>query len=521
MLQHQFLGPVFGYTTANETTLWLRGYQGKKAFVRYRQESSPWCMHDNFTLIDFLDYAGVCTLPFALPNQQLHVEALLLDANCQAPGPDDRRWTTDLSKVTGSVSPAPADKKQGIEFLFGSCAHRGYGPLRQGDKVFETMIRHKHHLDSDFFLMAGDQVYADHPINKVIPLFPLLGANRAPKKTEQYFERYRNDFSRKNLRQVLAHLPVYMMFDDHEVVNNWGGYWYRQPEKTGKGKYHPTTLQRGMTAYLAYQALHSDRFSKQSPTDLAARLSVAGEAKQSWSYQFSCGLADFFVLDARTERTAPQTKTDPNGDAAMMLSKETEEQLIDFMQQKDVPEAELRYKFIVSPVPIAPDTNHDVNKDEHRIDTWRSYPKQRERILKACKKVPLRPVFLGGDLHLSTCLTIRSREDEMFEVPTIVSSALNWVIFGIQRESKKNFALRKIEQGTLVQDMADLKRNPLNRTGEFYVDGFNQMASCMKNNYMKISVTAEEIVATIYEAEDGSVHGTPWVFSKARLRGQA
>lgn len=509
MRKHNFLGPIFGSTTDKYTTLWLRGIENKEAFIRFRQNKEPW----QITTIKFikeLDFTGVCKLKFNESEKRMEIEAILLDTGSEKTLPNSSIWERNKNKVIGSVSPAP-DSKQEISFLFGSCAHRGYGLFRQGDKVFKTIINKKHHLQNDFFLMAGDQVYADHPINNLIPLFPWFWVNTAPKSLKIFFERYRNDFSRPNFRELLSSLPVYMMFDDHEVENNWGGFKYRHEVIDAGDKLNPQILKNGMTAYLAYQALHSENFSQKSIKELIARINESPKAKKNWGYKFSYGLADFIILDVRTERTDPKSKT------PQMLSEEQILKIIEFINQDNVDEADLRYKFIVSPVPIAPDTNHDVGSGTPQIDTWRSYPEQRDRILKECVKAKLRPIFLGGDLHVSTCLTIRSHSDQKFEVPTIISSGLNWITFGIQRESQNDFALHKIEKGTLVTETADLKRDPFKRKGDFYVDGFELMKSCMRNNYMRINVTKNSIIATIYKAKDGSIHDSSWVYEKTRL----
>ncbi len=67
-------------------------------------------------------------------------------------------------------------------FIFGSCRHYGYTDNRQGDKAFRNIVEGKLH-SSDFLLMCGDQIYADHKTSK-FGFIPPWKLNKPPKGSD-------------------------------------------------------------------------------------------------------------------------------------------------------------------------------------------------------------------------------------------------------------------------------------------------------------------------------------------------
>ena len=76
--------------------------------------------------------------------------------------------------------------------------------------------------------MMGDQVYLDEdkPDTSSSEHFDSSPARRR----EAMAEKYRLNWSRDPVRRVLANVPTYMMWDDHDIRDGWGSSAGRQPD---------------------------------------------------------------------------------------------------------------------------------------------------------------------------------------------------------------------------------------------------------------------------------------------------
>jgi alkaline phosphatase D len=95
----------------------------------------------------------------------------------------------------------------------------GLGRCRQevgGYPVFEVMRQPR----PDFFLFLGDTIYGDH----VCPSPPNEpGADFTASTLSEYRARHRYQRGAEALRRFLEMVPVYVIWDDHDVKNNFAG----------------------------------------------------------------------------------------------------------------------------------------------------------------------------------------------------------------------------------------------------------------------------------------------------------
>ena len=141
------------------------------------------------------------------------------------------------------------------------------------------------------------------------------------------------------MRCVLANIPTYMVFDDHEVTDDWN---LNEPWRTkvGKSALGTRVLANGLAAYLAFQAWGNEpeKFSDSLFDLLERRLEdpgVDGSADQDFDrellrirdWQFVAPTTPkTLFLDTRTRRGTSSTTEDwmwhavrdPNGTAASM-----------------------------------------------------------------------------------------------------------------------------------------------------------------------------------------------------------
>ncbi len=201
-------------------------------------------------------------------------------------------------------------------------------------------------------LLIGDQIYADQPSQTIKQQYPQLQAGA--KTFEDFAILYEYVWTQdSDVRQVLACIPTYMIFDDHEITNNWNitPQWYATLLKNGQEQ----VLVDGLIAYWVYQGwgnltqrddtryplLHLMQEGEQSGVDILETLrsfitrEISGEQSRRWHYKIET-MPPIFVLDARSERTTvfTQQQDDIYG-PTRILSKAQMQELATWMQKHD------------------------------------------------------------------------------------------------------------------------------------------------------------------------------------------
>jgi len=231
------------------------------------------------------------------------------------------------------------DSTEPLSFGGTSCTSAQFG------HEFDTLRRAAHCGELDFFMHAGDHVYADE-------------ANTL----EEYRAVYERTFSRTGLRALHESTSLYVCWDDHEVQNNWEGETV-----------DPERLRDARRAFLEH---HAWTGGWQRPRRLYERF--------RWGRT-----VELFVLDARGERR-PSTRRGPD---AQYLSNEQLQWLIDGVRSSPA-----RFKCVLNSVPI---TRFGGLFALAESDRWQGYPAQRDRLLRAIEGV--RGLwFLSGDFHFGS-----------------------------------------------------------------------------------------------------------------------
>jgi alkaline phosphatase D len=241
-------------------------------------------------------------------------------------------------EVAGSFTTAPADDAEaGFSFVFGGCLG-GQGYCRNpetGWDIFNTMAGQ----NPDFFLMVGDGVYVDSacPIedNRNV-----AGAETVATDLAGFYGRYKYHLEDSAYASFLAQTPVYVTWDDHEILDNFGGKELL--------RLNPDLFNEGRKAFFDYWPL------------------ATNEASQIYR-QFSYGAhADFFVLDTRSYRD-PLVNWDPSpvtGVHKTMLGAEQFAWL-----QESLAASDATWKFIITSVPVSYPTGFPQPQVEGR-DSW-------------------------------------------------------------------------------------------------------------------------------------------------------
>lgn len=129
--------------------------------------------------------------------------------------------------VAGRFRTAPTTARD-VSFLWsGDTAGQGWGidESRGGMGIYETMRGHR----PDFFIHSGDTVYADGPLKPEAEMpngeiWRNLMTEEKSKVAETLHEfrhQWLYNMMDSHVRAFNAEAPVYVQWDDHEVVNNW------------------------------------------------------------------------------------------------------------------------------------------------------------------------------------------------------------------------------------------------------------------------------------------------------------
>ena len=177
------------------------------------------------------------------------------------------------------IQPQTAQTSRQLRIAYGSCRKSEEQSI-DALSAFASWLTERYDQREEqwphLLLLIGDQIYADQPPDFLTRSHPQLahGANTFEDFTLLYKHAWTND---KSVRQVLAVLPTYMIFDDHEITNNWNASstWLAMALQHGMVQ----LLIDGLVAYWLYQGwgnLARGAANQQMPL-----LSIMDEAEQS------------------------------------------------------------------------------------------------------------------------------------------------------------------------------------------------------------------------------------------------
>ena len=214
---------------------------------------------------------------------------------------------------------------------------------RQPFRLYDRILEQK----PDFFLMLGDTIYADHP--RVY----------AARTLRAFRAKHRENRKDSHLQNFLANVPVYAMWDDHEVANNFN-------------QTHPL-IRLGRQAFREYWPIQGLR---SNPAVLYRAV--------SWG-----PMVDLFLLDCRQYRSRQR---DADGAAKTMLGATQKAWFKEAIRQSTA-----TFKFVISSIPFLGWKN---------TDKWAGYATERNELLHFFRTAAISGViFLSADVHMARHLT--------------------------------------------------------------------------------------------------------------------
>ena len=248
----------------------------------------------------------------------------------------ERRWPDPGSSLPASRI-RTLDPERGVSVAFGSCRaaapherpyvlRRAEHRLGRGVDALQALARRMREQPPQewpsLLLMLGDQVYADDASPQTRAFIRSRRSTREPPGEEvadfeEYTRLYRESWSEPEIRWLLSTVPSAMIFDDHEVIDDWNisAAWKREMRT------RPWWEERIAGAFMSYWLYQ--HLGNLSPQDLGndqlygrvravedggpllrefALTADRTTAGSRWSYRRQLGRSRLVVIDSRAGR---------------------------------------------------------------------------------------------------------------------------------------------------------------------------------------------------------------------------
>lgn len=377
------LGPIVGGLTHEGAYLWgkaggpghLHAWLGREPDLKDAApagQSLPLRPEDGF--------AGVAPVKVLQPNARYYYD-LRLDSG--APDPALEPYPSFIT------APRPGDRKP-FSFAFGSC----FRPMNEnGGQIFHSLEKRRQEENLRFWLLLGDQIYADAYKNN--------GIGRIACTLEDYRSVYDYTWSRPPFRSLLARLPAYMTLDDHEVDDDWtwtdpDRRWAQIPiwdqvirwlqgRPREERRIPRQRVQDALQAYWEHQGMHAPPFERPPRLNERGQYFMEQGEPGSLAYTFIFGAAAFFVIDTRSMRIKGRKAHTMLGERQWQL---LQDWLLDVKDRYPV-------KFLVSSSAFLFRMWADLARDR-----WSGFADDRDALLHFIAAHGIEGVYiLSGDLH--------------------------------------------------------------------------------------------------------------------------
>lgn len=308
------LGPVLRHVNGSSATVWVETDSSCEVTIAGHSARTFQVGEQHFALVVVRDLVPGTTTPYevALDGTQAWPEPDSPFPPCviRTKSPDDN--THNL--VFGSCRAAKHDGRKADKL--GPDALDAFA-LRMKDQPVEEW--------PDALLLLGDQVYADEPTPRVKEWLAERRDGQEPKgevvEFREYAELYHETWGDPEIRWLLSTVPTSMIFDDHDVRDDWNtSRTWR--EQMARKPWWPERIRAGLASYWVYQQLgnldpdtlaQDDLFGKVTSAegDTQALLEEFAEAADAeldgrkstwWSYRRDFGRVRLLVIDTRCGR---------------------------------------------------------------------------------------------------------------------------------------------------------------------------------------------------------------------------
>lgn len=283
-------GRAIVWSRADRASRMVVEYSTSDRFTDVRRVRGPAALEPS----DFTARVVLTDLP---AGQQIFYRVLFQDLS------DLRAWS---EPATGSFTTPSAAPRDVTIAWSADTVGQGWGrnPDWGGLRMYDTMRR----AQPDLFINVGDTIYADQPVLPEVKLEDgTIWKNvvtPAKSKVAEAIDDYRGchqyNLDDEHMRRFIAEVPQVVMWDDHEVRDNW--FWERRQDADAR-------YQVKSVALLAARARQA--FFEYNP------LPLVGDDPERVYRSIPLGpLVEVFALDMRSYRGANGPNREPSMDAA-------------------------------------------------------------------------------------------------------------------------------------------------------------------------------------------------------------
>lgn len=306
------LGPVLRHVDATSATVWVETDSACEVDVLGRRSRTFQVGEQHFALVVIDGLEPDASIPYAVR----------LDDKIAWPEPE-------------SGLPQCRIRTQTVEkIIFGSCrAAKATPGLLEADRVGpDALDAYALRMQSlperewpDALLLLGDQVYADKPTPRMREWLARRRGGEEPQDEvvsfREYAELYHESWTDPEIRWLMSTVPTSMIFDDHDVRDDWNTSRAWRAEMARKPWWRKR-IRAGLASYWVYQHIGNlgpDELSRnalyrkitEAGTDVQDLLEdfaeqadkeVDGRKPARWSYRRDFGRIRLLVIDTRSGR---------------------------------------------------------------------------------------------------------------------------------------------------------------------------------------------------------------------------
>ncbi len=312
------LGPMLRYTGEDEATFWVETDSACEVEVLGATQRTFCVENHHYALVHAT----------GLARGEWHEYDVKLDG--------ERVWPEEGSEFPASrLRTYP--REGGRELIFGSCRvtapHEPPYSLRKDEDqrgrgvdslrgLARRMAKHEPDEWPDLLLLLGDQVYADEVSPSAMAYVeqrrdPDEEPGRRVVDYEEYTRLYREAWSEPTIRWLFSVVPTAMIFDDHDVHDDWNTSeaWLEEMRKKEWWNEH---IVAALMSYWVYQHIGNLSPSAAQEDELFAKVQQAGDAGDllrdfaykadrekadaRWSYCRDMAGTRLLVIDSRAGR---------------------------------------------------------------------------------------------------------------------------------------------------------------------------------------------------------------------------
>ncbi len=265
------VGPLLRHVGATDATIWVETDRPSVVEVLGHREHTWTVAGHHYAVVGIEGLEPGSATPY-----QVHLDGALVWPAADAPQPPSRIRTLGGDRA--------------VEIMFGSCRYATADVVR-GNRHFDSdalkglgrRLAHTPEADwPDALLLLGDQVYADETSPATQRRIAgrrdiTTGAGEQVADFEEYTWLYLESWTDPDVRWLLSTVPSSMIFDDHDVRDDWNTShaWRVEMQATS---WWQERIVGALSSYWVYQHLGNLSAAELGRTDLYQRVRAVGGA---------------------------------------------------------------------------------------------------------------------------------------------------------------------------------------------------------------------------------------------------